>query len=62
MMTLQYDSLAALGEWVKVVTLTTSHSKGVVDLALRGQLFLDELRRNTWAGRQFGTKNGGFSC
>ena len=37
MVTLQYGSFAALGEWVKIVTLTASHSKRVVDQALRGQ-------------------------
>ena len=45
MVTLQYGSFAALGEWVKVVTLTTSHSKRVADQAFRSQLFLDGLRR-----------------
>ena len=45
MVTLQYGSFAALGEWVKVVTLTTSCLKRVANQAPRGQLFLDELRR-----------------
>ena len=45
MVTMQYGSFAALGEWVKVVALTTGHSKGVADQALTGQLFLDELWR-----------------
>ena len=45
MVTLQYGCFAALGEWAKVVTLTTSHLKRVPDQALRGQLVLGELRR-----------------
>ena len=31
MLTLQYGSFAALGEWAKVVAHTTSHSKRVAD-------------------------------
>ena len=45
MVTLQYGSFTALEEWAKVVALTTRCSKRVADRALRGQLFLDELRR-----------------
>ena len=42
---MQYRSFSALSEWVKVVTLTTGCSKRVTEPALRGQLFLDKLRR-----------------
>ena len=45
MVTLQYGSFAALGEWVNVVALTTGCLKRVAEWALRGQLLLDELRR-----------------
>ena len=45
MVTLLYGSFAALGEWVNIVVPTTSHSKRVADWALKGLLFLDELRR-----------------
>ena len=45
MVTLQYGSFAALSEWAKVVALTTGCSKRVAESALRGQLFLDKLRR-----------------
>ena len=41
MVTLQYSSFAAMGEYVKVVALPTGHLKRVADQAL----FLDELRR-----------------
>ena len=44
MVTLQYGSFTALGELVKVVALTTGHSKSVADQALKDQLFLDGIR------------------
>ena len=62
MVTLQYSSSAALGEWETVVALTTSHLKRVANSALRSQVFLDELKREHPAERQFGAKSGGFSC
>ena len=43
--TLQYVSFAALSQWAEVVTLIiTGHLKIEAEQALRGQLFLDELR------------------
>ena len=43
--TLQNGSFAALSEWATVVALMTGCWKRVADSALRGHLFLDELRR-----------------
>ena len=43
MITLQYGSYTALGEWVKVLAQSTSHWS--TEHSLRFQLFLDELRK-----------------
>ena len=45
MVTLQYDSFAALSEQAKEVALMAGHLKRVAEQAHRGQLLLDELRR-----------------
>ena len=45
MVTLQYGSFATLSKWAKAVAFTTGHWKRIADWPLRGQLFLDELRR-----------------
>ena len=59
-MTLQYGSFATLGVWAKVVSLTTGLLKRVADQALRGDLFLDELKREHQSGRQLSAMSGGL--
>ena len=62
MVTLQYSSFVANAEWVKVVTLTTSHLKRVADWALGGQLFLDELRREDPGWKTIQYQEWGLFC
>ena len=45
MVMLQYSSFAALSQWAKVLTPSTSHSNRVTEHSLRFQLFLDEMRK-----------------
>ena len=60
LVTLLYGSLTALGEQAKHNVLRTSHSKRVAERALRGQLYLDELRREHLGWRTAHCQEWGF--
>ena len=62
LVTLHYRNFAILGERVKEFTLRTRCSNRAVDWTLKGQLFLEELRREcpSWSTPQ--NKSGVFFC